>query len=169
MILRGWGVLVTDRQTDICDFRVASMTENNNRVPVQRIPILKVANVCSWILIIMYMRLQFWSTGHFKPSRYWKRLFRVKIGTILFFVFHSSNIPGKLGSCWWLQYQIKTQVTDQEAFLSRANLDLLKFQLHYHYPWAMSYHISEKQVCGWMENLQFNWSNFCGYFRAPFP
>ena len=28
MILRGWGVLVTDRQTDICYSRVAFATEN---------------------------------------------------------------------------------------------------------------------------------------------
>ena len=38
----------------------------------------------SWIFIIMYMRLKFWSTCYFMPSKYlyWKLLFWAKISTI---------------------------------------------------------------------------------------
>ena len=56
---------------------------NSNRVPAQRIPILKVVNFFSWIIIIMYMRLKFQSTGHLKPSKYlyWELLFSAKIRT----------------------------------------------------------------------------------------
>ena len=41
-----------------------------NMVAVQTIPVLKVSNIFSWILIIMNMRLKFQSTGHLKPSKY---------------------------------------------------------------------------------------------------
>ena len=56
---------------------------NSNRVPAQRIPILKVVNFFSWIIIIMYMRLKFQSTGHLKPSKYlyWELLFSAEFRT----------------------------------------------------------------------------------------